>query len=122
MKKNQTNYVTIGEAGNVAYISAMQTLNDGTRITRLFGVNHRDKNDHHYHSFENMAVTIAYGGRNYEGVIRNGNVRKFILDGQDIEPRLNRMLDDMISYRRCTACIEGMTKLMCNVENIPYNR
>lgn len=117
-----TKYVTIGEAGNVAYISAMQTLKDGTRITRLFGVNHRDKNDHHYHSFENMAVTIAYGGRNYEGVIRKGNVRKFILDGQDIEPRLNRMLDDMISYRRCTACIEGMTKLMCNVENIPYNR
>lgn len=118
----RTKYVIIGEAGNVAYISAMQTLKDGTRITRLFGVNHRDMKDHHYHSFENMAVTITYGGRNYEGVIRNGNVRKFTLDGQDIEPSLNRMLTDMVSYRRCTACIEGMTKLMCNVENIPYNR
>ena len=117
-----TKYVTIGEAGNVAYISAMQTLKDGTRITRLFGVNHRDMNGHRYHSFENMAVTIVYGGRNYEGVIRNGKVRKFVLDGKDIEPRLNCELDDMISYRRGTACIEGMTKLMCNVENIPYNR
>ena len=122
MKKNQTNYVTIGEAGNVAYISAMQTLKDGTRITRLFGVHHEDMNGHHYHSFEYLSVTIAYGGRNYEGVIRNGNVRKFALDGQDIEPSLNRELVDMISYRRCTACIEGMTKLMCKVENIPYNR
>lgn len=117
-----TKYVTIGEAGSVAYISTMQTLKDGTRITRLFGVNHRDMNGHHYHSFENMAVTIAYGGRDYEGVIRKGNVRKFTLDGQDIEPSLNRELDDMISYRRCTDCIEGMKKLMCNVENIPYKR
>lgn len=122
MKKNQANYVTIGEAGNVAYISAMQTLMDGTRITRLFKVNHEDLNDHHSHSFEKLAVTIAYGGRDYEGVIRNGKVSKFTLDGQDIEPSLNRVLDDMISYRRCTTCIEGMKKLMCNVENIPYNR
>ena len=118
----RTKYVTIGEAGNVAYISAMLTLKDGTRITRLFGVNHKDMNGHHYHSFDNMAVTIVYGGRNYEGVIRNGKVRKFTLDGQNIEPSLNRELDDMISYRRCTACLEGMKKLMCDVENIPYNR
>ena len=118
----KTQYVTIGEAGNVAYISAMLTLMDGTKITRLFGVNHRDMNGHHYHSFEDMAVTIAYGGRNYEGVIRNGKVRKFTLDGKDIEARLNRELNNMIGYRRGTACIEGMKKLMCNVENIPYNR
>ena len=118
----RTKYVTIGEAGNVAYISAMQTLKDGTRITRLFGVNHRDMNGRHYHSFGYLNVNITYGGRNYEGVIHNCNVRKFTLDGQDIEARLNRELVDMISYRRCTACIEGMTKLMCDVENIPYNK
>ena len=117
-----TKYVTIGEAGNVAYISAMQTLKDGTRITRLFGVHHEDMNGHHSHSFGVQAVDIAYGGRNYEGVISRGNVRKFTLDGKDIEPNLNRVLTDMIGYRRGTACVEGMTKLMCNVENIPYNR
>ena len=118
----RTKYVTIGEAGNVAYISAMQTLKDGTRITRLFKVHHEDMNDHHFHSFEILDVTIAYGGRNYEGAIVYGHVEKFTLDGNDIEPSLNRVLDDMISYRRCTGCIEGMTKLMCNVEKIPYNK
>ena len=117
-----TKYVTIGEAGNVAYISAMQTLKDGTRITRLYNVRHEDSNGRHFHSFGYLNVDIAYGGRNYEGVIHNGNVRKFTLDGKDIEPSLNRVLTDMISYRRCTSCIEGMTKLMCNVENIPYRR
>ena len=115
-----TKYVTIGEARNVAYISAMQTLKDGTRITRLFKVNHEDMNDHHCHSFAKQYVDIAYGGRNYEGVIHNGNVRKFTLDGKDIEPSLNRELMDMIGYRRGTSCIEGMTKLMCDVEKIPY--
>ena len=118
----RTKYVTIGEAGNVAYISAMLTLMDGTRINRLFKVHHEDRNDHHSHSFEKLAVTITYGGRNYEGVIVYGHVKKFTLDGNDIEPSLNRVLDDMISYRRCTGCIEGMTKLMCNVEKIPYNK
>ena len=118
----RTKYVTIGEAGNVAYISAMQTLKDGTRITRLYNVHHEDMNGHHYHSFGYLNVNITYGGRNYEGVISRGLVEKFALDGKDIEPSLNRELKDMISYRRGTACIEGMTKLMCNVENIPYNR
>ena len=118
----RTKYVTIGGAGNVAYISAMQTLMDGTRITRLFKVHHEDMNGHHSHSFVEQAVDIAYGGRNYEGVIVHGLVKKFTLDGQDIVPSLNRVLNDMISYRRCTGCIEGMTKLMCNVEKIPYNK
>ena len=122
MKKNQTNYVIIGDPENVELISAMLTLKDGTRIIRLFKVHHEDLNGHHSHSFEKLAVTIAYGGRNYEGVIRYGLVEKFTLDGKDIEPRLNRVLDDMISYRRCTSCIEGMTKFMCNVEKIPYNK
>ncbi len=117
-----TKYVTIGEAENVAYISSMQTLKDGTRITRLFEVRHEDMNDHHSHSFGAQAVDIAYCGRNYEGVVRNGNVRKFTLDGKDIEPSLNRELMGMIGYRRGTACVEGMTKLMCNVEKIPYNK
>ena len=115
-----TKYVTIGEAGNVAYISAMQTLKDGTRITRLFKVNHEDMNGHHCHSFAKQSVDIAYGGRNYEGVVRNGNVRKFTLDGKDIEPSLNRELMDMIGHRRGTDCIEGMAKLMCKAEGIPY--
>ena len=115
-----TKYVTIVEAENVAYISAMQTLRDGTRITRLFKVHHEDMNGHHSHSFGVQAVDIAYGGRKYEGVIHNGNVRKFTLDGQDIEPSLNRVLTDMIGYRRGTACIEGMKKLMCKAEKIPY--
>lgn len=117
-----TKYVTIGEAGNVAYISAMQTLMGGTRITRLFEVHHEDMNGHHSHSFGAQAVDIAYGGRQYEGVVRNGKVSKFTLDGQDIESSLNRELKDMIGYRRGTACVEGMKKLMCNVEKIPYNK
>ena len=115
-----TKYVTIGEAGNVAYISAMQKLKDGTRITRLFKVSHEDMNDHHSHGFEAQAVDIAYGGRKYEGAIRNGNVRKFTLDGKDIETSLNRELMDMIGHRRGTSCIEGMTKLMCKAEGIPH--
>ena len=118
----RTKYVIIGAPENVEGISAMQTLMDGTRITRLFKVRHEDINDHHYHSFENLAVNIAYCGWEYEGVIHNGNVRKFTLDGQDIEPSLNRELKGMIGYRRGTACIEGMKKLMCDVEKIPYNK
>ena len=117
-----TKYVTIGEAGNVAYISAMQTLMDGTRITRLFKVHHEDMNDHHSHSFGVQAVDIAYDGRQYEGVVRNGKVSKFTLEGNDIEPSLRRKLMDNIGYRRGTACVEGMKKLMCNVEKIPYNK
>ena len=115
-----TKYVTIGEAGNVAYISAMQTLMDGTRITRLFKVNHEDMNGQHSHGFEAQAVDIAYGGRQYEGVISSGSVRKFTLDGKDIEPSLNRELMDMIGYRRGTSCIEGMAKLMCKAEGIQH--
>ena len=115
-----TKYVTIGEAGNVAYISAMQTLMGGTRITRFFEVNHKDMNGHHYHSFGVQAVDIAYGGRKYEGVVRKGKVSKFTLDGKDIEPSLNRELMDMIGYRRGTACVEGMKKLMRNVEGIQH--
>lgn len=114
-----TKYVTIGEAGNVAYISAMQTLRDGTRITRLFEVRHEDMNGHHSHGFGAKAVDIAYGGRQYEGIIRNGKVSKFTLCGKDIEPSLNRELMGMIGYRRGTACVEGMTKLMCKAEKIP---
>ena len=115
-----TKYVTIGEAGNVAYISAMQTLMGGTRITRFFEVNHKDMNGHHYHSFGVQAVDIAYGGRKYEGVVRKGKVSKFTLDGKDIEPSLNRELMDMIGYRRGTACVEGMKKLMCKAEGIQH--
>ena len=112
-----TKYVTIGEAGNVAYISAMQTLKDGTRITRLYKVRHEDSNGRHFHSFGYLNVDIAYGGRNYEGVISCGSVKKFTLDGKDIEPSLNRELTDMISYRRGTDWTEGMSQFLREIEN-----
>ena len=124
MKKtsSKTQYVIVGNTENVERICSIQTSKDGTRIIKICNVQHEELDGWHYHCFLLQSVSVNYCGMEYDGVVEFYDVKKFTLDGKDIEPSLNRELTDMIGYRRCTACIEGMTKLMCNVENIPYRR
>ena len=120
MRKNQIDYVIIGNPENVERISVMKTLKDGTKILLLVKVNHYDINNNHYHGFNIVEAAIAYDGREYEGVFENGRFKGFTLDGQKIEQGLNRFLNDLVAVRREKIYMEGMKKLLCDVEKIPY--
>ena len=129
MKKNQINYVIIGNPENVELISVMQTLKNGTKILLLVKVNHYDMNNNHYHDFEIVGATITYDGKEYEGVFEERGLKGvfggmrfkgFTLYGQKIEQGLNRFLNDLVAVRREKRYLEGMKKLMCDVEKIPY--
>ena len=131
MKKNQINYVIIGNPENVELISVMQTLNDGTKILLIVKVNHYDMNNNHYHGFDIVGATITYDGKEYEGVFEDRRLKGvfggmrfkgFTLDGQKIEQGLNRFLNDLVAVRREKIYMEGMKKLLCNVEKIPYTK
>ena len=129
MEKNQTTYVIIGNPENVELISVMQTLKDGTKILLLVKVNHYDMNNNRYHGFDIVGATITYDGKEYEGVFEDRRLKGvfggmrfkgFTLDGQKIERGLNRFLNDLVAVRREKRYLEGMKKLMCDVEKIPY--
>ena len=120
MRKNQINYVIIGDPENVELISVMQTLKDETKILLLVKVNHYDINNNHYHEFNIVDAAIAYEGKEYEGVFEDRRFKGFTLDGQKIKQELNRFLNDIVAVRREKIYMEGMKKLLCNVEKIPY--
>ena len=129
MKKNQINYVIIGDPENAEHIGVMQTLKDGTKILLLVKVYHCDKNSSHYHTFNIVEATITYDGRDYEGVFEDRLVKGvfdgrrfkgFTIDGQKIEQGLNRFLNNLVAVRREKIYLEGMKKLLCDVEKIPY--
>lgn len=129
MKENQTKYVIIGDTENVERIGVMQTLKDGTKIMLIVKVNHYDMNNNHYHGFNIVGATITYDGKEYEGVFEDRRLKGvfggmrfkgFTLDGQKIERGLNRFLNDLVAVRREKIYLEGMKKLMCDVEKIPY--
>ena len=119
MKKtsSKSQYVIVGNTENVECICAIQTLKDGTRIIKICKVQHEELDGWHYHAFFVQSVSVNYCGMEYNGIVELGIVKKFVLDGQDIEPSLNRTLMDMISYRRGTAWTEGMSKLLQEIEN-----
>ena len=127
MEKNQANYVIIGDQENVEYVSVMQTLKDGTEILLLFKVHHHDINNSHSHMFDIAEAIITYGGKNYEGVCEASHRFKgvtifkgFTRDGHEIEPELNSFLFGLVGGLCEESYYEGMTKLVCDVEKIPY--
>ena len=119
MKKtsSKTQYVIVGNTENVERICSIQTSKDGTRIIKICNVQHEELDGWHYHCFLLQSVSVNYCGMEYDGVVEFYDVKKFTLDGKDIEPSLNRTLMDMISYRRGTDWTEGMSQFLREIEN-----
>ena len=119
MKKtsSKTQYVIVGNTENVERICSIQTSKDGTRIIKICNVQHEELDGWHYHCFLLQSVSVNYCGMEYDGVVEFYDVKKFTLDGKDIEPSLNRELTDMISYRRGTDWTEGMSQFLREIEN-----